>query len=226
MKIEELIAEGEHLSRPSILLSANATGEIAGYWGGEREDLPNVVPPRARALQSIRHIITVNAGLLTTVGIPIKSSSVAIFEVETKGGDVGYRVELPDRLEFSDIKCTGTPLYGRHAPSFPPFEAVCLYGGEVVSSWLKSLGLERFEYQAAGGQPEARAYTAEWMDRSPICTGNADVVLGGWHHLWPEDDFYLPLEMRLAILTLRDAEPWYELWRAFGGNLSVRHRIT
>src|SRR5690349_14814381 len=23
-------------------------------------------------------------------------------------------------------------------------------------------------------------------------------MLGGWHQIWPEDDFYLPLEIRLA----------------------------
>ncbi|WP_159260165.1 hypothetical protein [Komagataeibacter xylinus] len=38
--------------------------------------------------------------------------------------------------------------------------------------------------------------------------------MGGWHQSWPEDDFYMPLEMRRAVLTLREAEPWYELWQA------------
>src|SRR5262249_20256183 len=144
-----------------------------------------------------------------------------------KRGDVGYRIVRPEGLAFSDIRCTGVPLYGSEARSFPPFEALCLYGGDVISTWLGKLGLERCEYHAARAQPEADDYSDEYLRRSPIYSASAEAVLGGWHQIWAEDDFYMPLEMRLALLTLRDAEPWLEVWLATGlGNWSVRSHIT
>lgn len=175
----------------------------------------------------MKHLVTIDASLLNSVGVAAEVSPLSIFRVEPISGDTGYRVLQPAGLGFEDIECSGDPLHVQEAWSFPPFEALCLYGGAPVSSWLKHLRLERFEYYAAGTEAVAREYEAEFVRRSPIHNGAADVVLGGWHQMWPEDDFYLPLEMRLAMLTLRDAEPWVALWLANGsGNWSIREHIT
>jgi len=227
VRVDDLIAEGERISRRCLLLSAKQSGDVGGYWGGERSDTPNGVPNGATALRSMSHVATIDASLLSPLGVPANPSPLSLFKVEPVRGNVGYRVVQPTGVVFRDINCTGEPLYVREAASFPPFEALCLYGGGLISSWLKHLGLERFEYCAAGAETAARDYQSEFIKRSPIHLNNADVVLGGWHQIWPEDDFYLPLEMRLAMLTLRDAEPWLALWLATGlGNWSVREHIT
>ena len=53
MTLDELIAEGERLSRPCYLLGADGPGPVAGFWGGERADHPNKVPPSATALSAM-----------------------------------------------------------------------------------------------------------------------------------------------------------------------------
>jgi hypothetical protein len=45
MNLKELIAEGEALQRPSLLLSTKPNpGGIVGYWGGVRADVPETPP--------------------------------------------------------------------------------------------------------------------------------------------------------------------------------------
>lgn len=225
--IEALVAEGERMSRPSVLLRADGAGEIGAYWGGERADEPNAVPPSATAIESIRHVITFDARLLSSLGVPVKSPALAMFETTTKTGQVMYRVASRNGIQASDFRGDFVPLHASRARSFPPIEAVCLYGGDVVTSWLKRHGLKRLQYFDASELPEAREYTDEYMRRCPLYLGNADAILGGWHQRWPEDDFYLPLEMRLALWTLRDAEPWLEVFFSLaGGGVSVRSRNT
>lgn len=171
------------------------------------------------------HVVTIDAALLAPLGAPSKPWPLSVYRVEPVRGDVGYRIMQPTDVAFNALACTGEPLYVREERSFPPFEAVCLYGGDVVANWLKKKGLERFEYYAASADPVAREYEAEFVKRSHL--NNADIVLGGWHGIWPEDDFYLPLEMRRAMLTLRDAEPWLAVWLATGpGNWSVRAHFS
>jgi hypothetical protein len=110
--------------------------------------------------------------------------------------------------------------------SFPPFEAVCLYGGPAVARWLSSLGLERFQYSEARSQHVAEEYEQEFMRRAPFYMEGVDVIVGGWHMIWPDDDFYLPREMRLLATTIRDAEPFLEVWLSDIGNVSIKDRIT
>ncbi|WCM23966.1 hypothetical protein NDK50_24295 [Paraburkholderia bryophila] len=226
MTVDELLAEGERLCRPCFWLNVEGEGNVVGYWQGERADRPNAVPPEATALRSIKHILTIDSGLLKRVGLSMRSSTVGFTEVESAHGDTHYRVFESD-APISDLRCDGLPLHAAEGRSFPPFEAVCLYGGESVADWLKSLGLERHEYGWAESAPEAVGYFDAYAARSPIYRHDADLVVGGWHQCWPEDNFYMPLEMRLAVLTLRDSEPWYELWQAIGrGGWSVKARIT
>ena len=226
MTVDDLIAEAEKLARPCLLLNTEGKGEVVGYWRGERQDRPNAVPPEATALRSIEHIMTIDAGLLARVGIKQPFSSIGFAAVEQVNGDMVYRV-LGSGSSLTELQCDGLPLYLTEDKSFPPFEAICLYGSERVAAWLKSLGLERHDYQQAQLESQAVEYSDFYMSRTSLYQGGADVVVGGWHQLWSDDDFYMPLEMRLAIWTLRDAEPWYELWQATGnGNWSVKERIT
>ena len=46
--------------------------------------------------------------------------------------------------------------------------------------------------------------------------------------MWPEDHFFLPLEIRLVLTTIRDAEPYFEIWGTDGAvrNYRVKSRIS
>ena len=226
MTLETLIAEGERLSRPSFLLypEPKGSGELVGYWGGSRKDIPDELPPYVTAFTGRRHIFTLNEELLARLGI--NQGPVSLFEWESEEADTSYRVESDPRLRFRDLILNGDPLYATASHSFPPWPAICLYGSDQVGAWLGEQGLARHEYwKVAGELPEQ--YEEDWRKRAPLLVSEADMVIGGWHMLWPDDDFYTPLELQLVALTLRDAEPWFEIWhspRSLGWQ--ARRRIT
>jgi len=93
---------------------------------------------------------------------------------------------------------------------------------------LSGLGLARHQYSDTYHLPVVQQYMDEFTRRAPLCSAKADVIVGGWHMMWPEDDFFMPLEMRLVLTTLRDAEPYFEVWVTEGvvRNYSVKSRIT
>ena len=124
--------------------------------------------------------------------------------------DTSQISDIRGDVSIGDVVCTGVPLFAAGSTSFPPIEALCLFGGPVIEQWLRALGLQRHQYAKLASESTAIRYQEEFVRRSHLHTGDCDVVIGGWHMMWPGDDFYYPLEMRLAILTLREAEPFYE----------------
>jgi hypothetical protein len=226
MTIEELIAEGETLARPCFLMSSSRSSRLAGYWGGERADKPNRVPAGAKRLASRRHIVTIDEGLLAELGLPA-TAPLSLFETTDIEGRQFHHAERERAPLFAAITCTGEPLYATPARSFPPLAAVCLYGSSAVEAWMKERGLARHDYGALGGDPLGRAYMREFVRRSPFYSSDDDAIVGGWHMMWPDDNFFMPMEMRLVLTTKREAEPYFEIWVAAGsGNVSVRRRIT
>ena len=226
MTRDELLAEATTLTRPCFLLGDSLTGRCAGYWGGERKDIPNSVPPQATQLASRSHIATFDPGLFAELDLSRLNDPISLFTTRGSNGQDYLSVERRRFPEFSDISCTGRRLYAVLGTSFPPFEAVCLYGSDKIGSWLASLGLKRIQYAAASSQAIAKAYDAEFIRRVPFYAGCADVLVGEWHMIWPDDDFFMPLEMRLVATTLRDAEPFLEVWLSELGNIRVKSRIT
>jgi hypothetical protein len=225
MTLDELLAEGEALTRQSWILRTEPTESgVVGVWGGERGDMPDALPPEVTAFQGRRHIVTVSEALLT--GIGVQQGPVSLFEWESVNYGQTYRVESDSRLHFKYLSFTGEPLYATPEPSFPPFAAVCLYGSGRVAAWLKEQGLTRHDYwQVTDGL--LTQYVAEWTRRSAFCQNAGDLIVGGWHFLWPEDDFYVPPELQLVALTLRDAEPWFEIWYSRPRlGFHARQRIT
>ncbi len=227
MKVEDLIAEGESLVRPCFLLTGSPSGRLAGFWGGERRDKLNALPPEATALRSLRHIVTVDSALLAELGL-VSTASLSLFVAKHVNGNESYRIEREPLPHFEEISCTGEPLYAVRGDSFPPIEAVCLYGGARVEEWLRDLGLARHQYSSTYHLPIVQEYMDEFTGRSPLYSGKVDVVVGGWHMMWPEDDFFLPLEIRLVLTTIRDAEPYFEIWGTDGAvrNYRVKSRIS
>jgi hypothetical protein len=226
MKLDDLIAEGESLVRPCFLLTGSPSGRLGGYWGGVRRDKPNAVPPEATAVRSLRHIITIDKNLSAELSLP-SAAPLSLFETKFVDGRETYLIERLPLPHFEEISCTGVPLYAVRAESFPPIEAVCLYGSARVEEWLRSFGLARHQYSRIRS-PVVEEYMDEFTRRAPLYSGKADAIVGGWHMIWPEDDFFMPLEMRLVLTTMRDAEPFLEVWVTDDGvnNYSVRSRIT
>jgi hypothetical protein len=216
--VADLVAEGERLSKRSLLLVDEPRGPVVAVWGGAG-------PEDRDSSREDTHWISVDGAWLAANRLPVKGV-LSLYEVDRKyGWPVPYDVdELPGTLSSIRVR-DGAPLYGREMQSFPPIMALCLYGGDVVARWLAAEGLDRIDYQAAQGRKLGAAYEEEWMRRCPLYTGGSAAVLGGWHMMWPEDDFYMPREMSLLLWTFRDAEPWLELWRR-GPNFRVEERIT
>lgn len=210
MKPQDLISEGEAITKKCFLLNPSASGEIVGYWGGTRSDIPDSFPPVVTEFTSRRHLVTVAESLLKQLGIE-RLGPTSLYEWEDVEGDYHLNVERDYRTRFSDFTCSGQPLYATEVQSFPPLEALCLHGSQRVADWLASLGLERYEYWKVPRELTAE-YKTHYRGQTPIMQNSADVVVGGWHMMWPEDDFYMPPEMTLVLLTLRDAEPWYSVW--------------
>jgi hypothetical protein len=89
MKLDESIAEGEALIRPCFLLTRSPSARIGGFWGGERRDKPNALPPEATALKSLRHIITIDDTLLAELNLP-SAAPISLFEVQHIDGNESY----------------------------------------------------------------------------------------------------------------------------------------
>jgi hypothetical protein len=220
MTIDELIVEGERLAKPSLLLSEDRSpiGPVA-YWGGKGRE-------GHRDPKDVRHRVTIDCGWLSEHGVPVRGS-IGVYDVESR--------PLPpvpiwlDRLPDVPLNGLGmqggTPLYGQESPSFPPIEALCLYGGPSVDAWLRPIGLDRTDYDQAMATELGQAYNGVYQQRCPLYSDQYAGVLGGWHAMWPDDEFYLPREMRLVLWTLWDSEPWIEVFER-DPNLPVRVRTT
>jgi hypothetical protein len=227
MQLDDLIAEGESLIRPCFLLTVSPSARLGGFWGGERRDKPNALPPAATALRSLRHIVTIDRTLLAELGLP-STAPLSLFEAKHVDGNESHRIERAPLPHFDEISCTGQPLYAVRGESFPPIDAVCLYGSARVAEWLSGVDLARHRYFDTYHLPIVKQYMDEFACRAPLYSGKADVIVGGWHMTWPEDDFFIPLEMRLVLTTIRDAEPYFEVWVTDGAvnNYRVKSRIA
>ncbi|HXF09502.1 MAG TPA: hypothetical protein VN625_01875, partial [Desulfuromonadaceae bacterium] len=170
-----------------------------------------------------RHIVTVSEELYLKLGLLV-SEPVALAEflsdsmVVSESIKYQMRPEVPGTVlkppsskKFSNLSFTGIPLYATTSHSFPPFEAVCLYGDKRIEEWLQSLGLGRHDYWHQSLDELREEYYWVFQERSEFYTSDADVIVGGWPQRW-SDECYPPQELRLLFFTQRDAEPWFEAW--------------
>jgi hypothetical protein len=218
----ELIAEGESLVKRCFALSARGTGAPAGYWGGSRADLPDQFPPEVKYSHR-RHIVSVGEPLLPLIGAE-RLTWVSLYEWSDRNDDTHHRVEADHRKPWASLQFSGEPLYATERASFPPFEALCLHGAPRVGEWLASFGLRRHQYWKVP-RDLTKAYEDHYVRRLADMEKDADVIVGGWHQMWPEDDYYMPPEMSFVLKTLRDAEPWLTVWHSpmSLGNLARIH---
>jgi hypothetical protein len=220
MTLDELIAEGERLAKPSLLLSPEPNRQPpVAFWGGQgrrgytgRED--------------DRHKVTFDCSWLASVGVEVEGV-IGVYDVDDRWGWVKpVHVDYTPELRLADAGCSGgLPLYGHERRSLAPLPAICLYGGDRITAWLAESGLKRTDYDFAESSELGQEYRRAWTKQSPLYEKQYAAALHGWHQQWPEDDFYMPAEMTLLLWTFWDAEPWLELWQR-RPNFRVELRIT
>jgi hypothetical protein len=225
--MDSLIREAAALSLPCFdLVPAGRGDPVMAYWGGKRSDLPEAFPKFVTAFKSQKHFLSVEQSLFDELGLqgrgPLALSLVTTAEDHERLDHVNVSTGKLSEVVFED----SVPLTAKPATSLPPFEAVLLYGGPAVQEWLTSLRLQRWQYDDAS--PEVREqYLKEFNVQLPLCKEHPPFArIGGWHVSWPDDNFYIPREMRLMVWTFQDAEPWYEVFLSPLRNYVVKSRIT
>lgn len=63
------------------------------------------------------------------------------------------------------------------------------------------------------------------MRTHPLYSDQAAAVLGGWHFPWPDGDWEELVDKELVLWTLREAEPWVEVFHD-GKDFVVNVRLT
>jgi hypothetical protein len=220
MTLDELIAEGERLSKPSLLLSPEPNARpVVARWGGQGRR-------GYSGRKDDRHKITFDCSWMNAVGIDVEGS-IGVYDVDEHWGWAKpVYVDYQPGLRLADAGCSGgRPLYGHERRSLAPLQAICLYGGDRVTDWLAENEWRRTDYDIAESSELGQEYLSVWSKQSPLYSEEYAAVLHGWHQQWPEDDFYMPAEMTLLMWTFWDAEPWLELWRR-RPNFRVELRIT
>jgi hypothetical protein len=224
----DLLKEATDISLPCFDLVPAAKGDrVVAHWGGKRSDLPERFPPgMGGAYKGQRHFLSVDQGLFTELGLsgrgPLVLSMATTVEDDERLGSVSGSTGNLSEISFEEsISLTAKP-----AVSLPPLQALALYGGPAVEDWLSSLGLERWEYTGMGSDA-AEEYARHFESQTMLLMAEPPFArIGGWHIQWPEDNFYMPREMRLMVWTFQDAEPWYEVFLSPQRNYVIKERNT
>lgn len=227
MHMEILLKESEALSLPCFdLVPAEKGDRVVAHWGGRRSDLPEKFPEFVKALKSQAHFLSVDQEVFDQLGLkgrgPLALSMITTAEDTERLDHVTVSTGKLNEVVFEDsIALTSKP-----AISLPPLEALMLYGGPTVQDWLASQGLKRWDYEDAAIEVRDR-YRVHSDPQLPLYKEQPPYArVGGWHISWPDDDFYIPREMRLMVWTFQDAEPWYEVFLSPLKNYVIKSRVT
>jgi hypothetical protein len=212
----QLIEEGNRIARPCVHLVAQDSGggNLAGVWKG-----PGIVPAPAGAY---RHWLSVNCGFLPGQLSDLKGClSIYTNEDDCGTGTVAFSASRSVAVEEG-----GVPLFARPTSSLPPIEAIFKFGSTSVQQWLAAN-----QWQPDWGYnpnfadaKTAELYVRTYQKLTPLYSGGAHAILGGWHFPWPDDDWDQLIDQILVAWTLHDSEPWVEVW--YDGSFRVKERIT
>jgi len=227
MNWEILLKESEALTLPCFnLVPAGKDDKVSAYWKGRRSDLPESFPKFATALKYQKHFLSIDQTLFDQLGLqgrgPFALSMLTTAEDDEKLHNTNVSTGNLSEISFEEsIALTAKP-----ATSLPPLEALLLYGGPAVQEWLHSQKLQRWEYERVDSAVRDQ-YQKYFNPQLPLYLENPPFVrVGGWHVQWPDDDFYIPREMRLMVWTFQDSEPWYEVFLSPLKNYVFKSRIT
>jgi hypothetical protein len=214
MTFDQLIQEGRRLERPCVFLRPVPNGRVAAVWY-ERDN---------REIESTGHRRWLSLDARQIPDFPSSiNGCITVFTNETKceSGRLELTSSWPNR--------PGTKLYAYPASVLPPIDAVFARGSEAVGDWIQSHGWNRTD-RYSDGFPDAKIvqqYEQVWMTEFPIYfESDIYAVLGGWHFPCADQDWHDLLDEQLMVFTLRDSEPWVEVWRKRSGKYKVIQRIT
>jgi len=212
MTTDELIAEGRKLQRPCVFLRPEGDGPVAAVWHGREWG----------KLDYIKCWISV-----VTDAIPAIEMNGGIIHVIAHGSnpEIGH-VELSTNWQHG----TGVELYAHPSTMLPPIDAVFLLGSSRIGEWLRENNWTRRKPYNNNfpGRKVVEVYEDVCLqeDFTLHRESNVYAMLGGWHLPWPEGDWYDYLDKQLAIFTIRDSEPWIEVWYTATKEFELKYRIT
>jgi len=213
LTIEELIAEGRRIKRPTVLLTPAGSGEVAAIWYGRDNAFKSSDGQRCWLAIDTRFIPSL-----------AEQGWLAIFTNDKtfQGGHVELLSAPPTK--------EGSPLLSKEIEVLPPIDAVMALGSPAVDQWLAENGWRRqwsynrnFRDRALVEKYEAverRENPRFWKDSFAYAS------VGGWQMVWPDGDWKELLEATLLVQTYAESEPWVEVWKLPSGQFKVIQRIT
>ena len=191
----------------------------AAFWGG---------PATVKSKQKSTHIVSVDCKVL-----PEKmnlSGCFSLYFPKTNCIDgVSFdeaEVIFDDSLVLSSNDKDSIALYPTKRKSLPPLEAFYYCAPKELIEYIKSTGAWSEEwYWNEPWRSMANDYEAIWQDQFPVYQEDIFLTIGGWHMQWPDGDWEEFLDSELICLTVKDAEPWIEVWQTNRG-IKVIERIT
>ncbi|MGL6072890.1 MAG: SMI1/KNR4 family protein [Fimbriiglobus sp.] len=212
----ELMEEARTLVRPAVVLS-NEGEEYVGYWRGA-----GVVRPPPGIWE---HWISFDPSVIPN-NPQHRTGVISVYlclEDSDRYHDVAVvhdgAVSLPHDAE-------GEKLYAHRIECLPPMDAVFWFGSEKVQKWLSAndwnpaLGYYNFP-----DREPIDAYERNFRSEHPFLHDEEFfAMLGGWSVMFDES-WYELVEKPLMLLTIRDSEPWLEVFED-GNELRGYSRIT
>lgn len=212
MSFAHLVAEGRRLQRPTAVLFADGSSSPAARWY-ERDEAESKAT-------GVRCWMTVDSRRIP--GMP--EGTEGYLTLSGEANDLGAWVEFSTTWP----RRQGTALYAYSAAVLPPLDAVFARGSATVGRWIEDNGGDRRDryFGKIAWDPAVAAYESLEQSEHPIY-GDSDAyaILGGWHLRFPDDDWHDLIDEHLMMFTLRDSEPWIEVWRTAAGIRAIQ-RVT
>jgi hypothetical protein len=211
-----LVEIGRSLAHPALSLAPQGDN-YAAVWLGT-----GVVPePEGEGHHRISiacDALPVNPRKLTGV--------ISVYEGTRAERFASRHVAIHDPRAKLPRTTDGTKLYGTPFESLPPVQFLFKRGPAAVKKWLKSQDWDSEDPSSYMPDHEpARWYLDAWFANHPVLTNQGYAMLGGWLMPFPEGDWEELVGQTLLLTTIKDAEPYIELWDD-GKSLRCIPRIT
>lgn len=172
---------------------------MVAHWGGDFK-----YPGQFEMYGEVQHVFSLLPEATSTRG------AITLIQHENLEEERIYRV-FNEGISLVDAE----PLYARVQKSVPPFQAFCLYGSLEVEHWLREQGHSRLDYWDLAHEHED--HYNEVVGFEPWVWWSAEdvaLVLDPWPMMWPDDEVYPIPPARLVAGSLRDTEPFVQLWHS------------
>ncbi len=207
MTPEYLYAKGRRLSRDCQLLRETGPGDPVAMWW--RPNQAEIKRTGVRCWMSFRFDAVPGCPEgLRGIG------TVFTDEQDLESGSVEVSTDWPQR--------PGVPLFGTITKPIAPWDMVMASGTPAIVDWRQTADY-RQEIR-----PLEDAYDRVWQKEYPCYFNDDTVAVLGGHYMpgpWVDDPSHY-MDMTLLVLTLRDSEPWIQVWVDRIGGFHVLQCIT